>query len=118
MGRRSPLVGVGVRGADLRRHGHAARLDAAAITGSHLMGMGRRATAVGDERRLGFLVGEDKRNGSELAAGCVPVNRDVRSRTCTRVVCDHWAGHMGLLRMGYSVYMVYSVLETVGPIRP
>ena len=31
--------------------GCAARLDAAVVTGSHLMGMGRRATAVGDGRR-------------------------------------------------------------------
>ena len=37
-------------------------------------------------RQLGFLVGEKRRNGSELAAGCVPVNHEVSRRTCTRVV--------------------------------
>ena len=46
-----PLVVGGARALIFIDQGRAACLDAAVVTGSHLMGMGRRATAVGDGRR-------------------------------------------------------------------
>lgn len=114
--RRPSLVRAAARGTGLHRSGRAARLGATVVSRHGLTSQAASGHSGG--WRLGFVVGEKKRNGSELAAGCVPVNREVRRRTCTRAVCDHWAGQMGLLRMGYPVYTVYSVLKTVGPIRP